>query len=104
MEAVRNNKRRNQMEHYIITIGREFGSGGHKVGQIVADRLRIPYYDNELVLLATQHGGIETAMFNKYDEKKHNDYLYAVNYSGNENVQKVSPWRILYMSFKRKLS
>lgn len=35
----------------MITIGRQFGSGGHKIGEFLANRLGIPYYDDELILL-----------------------------------------------------
>ncbi len=35
-------------EHRIITIGRQFGSGGHEIGNILATRLDIPLYDNNL--------------------------------------------------------
>ena len=38
----------------IITIGREFGSGGHVAGQLIADQLSIPYYDNELTSLTVR--------------------------------------------------
>jgi len=44
------------MEQYMITIGREFGSGGHKVGQILSQKLNMAYYDNELITLAAQRG------------------------------------------------
>ena len=37
------------MEKKIITISREFGSGGRSVGRMIADRLGIPFYDKELV-------------------------------------------------------
>ena len=37
------------MEKKIITISREFGSGGRSVGHMVAERLGIPFYDKELV-------------------------------------------------------
>lgn len=37
------------MESKIITISREFGSGGRSIGRAVADRLGIPFYDKELV-------------------------------------------------------
>ena len=37
------------MEKRIITISREFGSGGRTVGRLVADKLGIPFYDKELV-------------------------------------------------------
>ena len=33
----------------IITISRQFGSGGHTIGEMVAKKLDIPFYDNELV-------------------------------------------------------
>ena len=39
------------MGNTIITIGRQFGSGGHKIGEFLANRLAIPYYDDELILL-----------------------------------------------------
>jgi cytidylate kinase len=37
------------MEKKIITISREFGSGGRTVGHMVAEQLGIPFYDKELV-------------------------------------------------------
>ena len=40
--------------HKIITIGREFGSGGHEIGQKLADRLEIPLYDHRLVSMAAE--------------------------------------------------
>ena len=37
------------MEKKIITISREFGSGGRTIGRLVAEKLGIPFYDKELV-------------------------------------------------------
>lgn len=76
------------MQHYIITIGREFGSGGHKIAQLISDRLHIAYYDNELITLAGQRGALNEKKLEKYDERKSSPYLYEVNYGGNENVEK----------------
>ena len=42
------------MEHTIITIGRQFGSGGHEVGNRLAERLDIPLYDHNLLHMAAQ--------------------------------------------------
>ena len=42
------------MDHTIITIGRQFGSGGRDVGEKVAEYFNIPFYDKELVELAAQ--------------------------------------------------
>lgn len=76
------------MGHVVITIGREFGSGGHKIGQLLAVKLGIPYYDRELLMLSAQRGGLDEKKLEKYDEKKHNPYLYEVNYEGNAYAQK----------------
>lgn len=35
---------------YVITIGREYGSGGRFIGRLVAEKLGIPFYDNELLI------------------------------------------------------
>ena len=44
----------------IITIGRQFGSGGREVGRIVAELLGINYYDKELILEASKASGLCT--------------------------------------------
>ena len=76
------------MEYRMITIGREFGSGGHKVGQIISQKLNMAYYDNELITLAAKRGDLEEKRLSKFDERKHHPYFYEINYEGNENVTK----------------
>ena len=41
----------------IVTIGREFGSGGHEVGKRLATELGIKFYDNEFISMAVQKTG-----------------------------------------------
>ena len=41
-----------------ITISREYGSGGHTIGSIVAKELGIPFYDNEIIDLAAKDSGL----------------------------------------------
>ena len=41
----------------IITISRQYGSGGRLIGQKLAERLGIPFYDKELITLAAQESG-----------------------------------------------
>ena len=41
-------------DHVIITIGREFGSGGHEIGNRLAERLNIPLYDHNLIAMAAR--------------------------------------------------
>ena len=44
--------------HTIITIAREYGSGGHLLGEMVAKELGIPFYDKELIELAAKKSGL----------------------------------------------
>lgn len=41
----------------IITIGRQFGSGGREIGKDLAEKLGIPYYDKELISRAAKESG-----------------------------------------------
>lgn len=54
----------------VIVIGREFGSGGRRIGRMVADRLSIPYYDKELLAEAAGTLGFAPEIFNQTDEKR----------------------------------
>ena len=56
------------MEKVIITIGRQFGSGGSEIGKKLADNLNIKYYDKELIQLAAKESGICPELFEKADE------------------------------------
>ena len=38
----------------IITIGREYGSGGREIGKLVADKLGVPFYDKEILTRAAE--------------------------------------------------
>ena len=42
----------------IITIGREYGSGGHQIGQAVAEKLGVAFYDKQIISLAAQKSGL----------------------------------------------
>jgi cytidylate kinase len=56
---------------YIITIGRQFGSGGREIGQKMASRLGISFFDKELIRIASRESGLREEFFEKVDEKKH---------------------------------
>ena len=57
------------MEKYVITIARQYGSGGRTIGEMLADRLGIHFYDKELMKLASEDSGINERLFNTADEK-----------------------------------
>ena len=44
------------MKRTIITIGRQYGSGGRAVGRLLAEQMGIPFYDKELIELAAKEG------------------------------------------------
>ena len=62
----------------VITIGREFGSGGHEIGMKLAERLGIKCYDKELLELAAKESGLCKELFASQDEKPTNSFLYSL--------------------------
>ena len=46
------------MDNLVITIAREFGSGGRSIGKMLSEKLSIPYYDKDLIKLASEDSGI----------------------------------------------
>lgn len=55
-------------KHTIITIGRQFGSGGHEVGIRLSERLQIPVYDRNLIQMAAEEIGVSTEKAEEADE------------------------------------
>ncbi len=62
----------------IITISREFGSGGREIGRKLADKLGIDFYDKELLEIASKESGITQELFVKHDETYTNSFLYSL--------------------------
>ena len=60
----------------IITIGRQFGSGGREIGKDLAEKLGIPYYDKELISRATKESGFCKEMIETNDERPTNSFMY----------------------------
>lgn len=54
--------------HIIVTIGRQFGSGGHEIGNKLAERLDIPLYDRNLVNMAAEQMKISPDAAEEVDE------------------------------------
>lgn len=62
----------------IITIGRQFGSGGRYVGRLLAEKLGIPFYDKELLSEAAKQSGICEEIFEEHDEKPTRSLLFSL--------------------------
>lgn len=77
----------------IITIGRQYGSGGRIIGQKLAKELNIPCYDKELLTVAAKESGFSEEIFKTMDEKPTGSFLYSIvagtygsNYAGTTHL------------------
>ena len=66
------------MGKVVITIARQYGSGGRTIGQMLSKELGIPYYDKELLKLASEESGIHEGLFAGADEKLKNSPLLRI--------------------------
>ena len=63
----------------IITITRQYGSGGHDIGQLLSEKLGIKFYDKELISLAAKESDVDPEVFEQADEKPTNSLLYSLS-------------------------
>ena len=74
------------MKNFVITIARGFGSGGKTIGRLLAQRLDIDYYDNDLIRLASEESGINIELFGKADERVKTNLFKKYSGSHGEDV------------------
>lgn len=66
------------MKHQLVlNIGREFGSGGREIGKLAAEKLGIPYYDKELIVMASEKSGMSLDYLTSLDEQSVSSFLYS---------------------------
>ena len=65
-------------KRFIVTIGRECGSGGKLIGEMLAKELNIKCYDKELLTLAAKQSGYCEDLFKTHDEKPNASFLYSL--------------------------
>ena len=74
----------------VITISRQYGSGGREIGAKLAAQLGIPFYDNELITRAAKESGFAEAAFENAESKASNSLLYSIamgmNSYGNQEL------------------
>lgn len=56
------------MDNFVITIARQYGSGGRTVGEMLAKKLDIAYYDKDIIRMASEDSGIHEKLFGRVDE------------------------------------
>lgn len=67
------------MANRIITITRQYGSGGREVGEKLANALGVEFYDNKLLEIAAGSSGIHKSHFEENDERRSNSFLYLLS-------------------------
>lgn len=71
------------MSKHIITISRQYGSGGRFIGKLLAEKLGIPLYDNELITLAAKKSGYSEAIFENVEKTATHSLLYSLSMFGS---------------------
>lgn len=92
------NKVSYQGKTVVVTISREYGSGGRYVGQLLAEKMGIPFYDKELISLSAKESGLSTDYIEQIDEKNssmkfennNDDRLYIAESKVIKNLAKSS--------------
>ena len=67
------------MGNIIITISREYGSGGREVGKKLAERLGIAFYDKEIVTMLAKESGLSEEIIKNWSEKEVSGFFYGIN-------------------------
>ena len=67
------------MEHRIITISRQYGSGGRKVGEEIARKLGVSFYDKVLLQLAAEQSGLSPEFLEKSEEQVTSSFLFNLS-------------------------
>ena len=70
-------------EKIVITIARQYGSGGREIGEKVARALGIKHYDENLITLAAREGNLDETVASKADESAANSLLYTLALGSN---------------------
>lgn len=81
---------------YIITIGRQLGSGGREIGEKMATHLNIPYYDKELLQIASKESGLGKEFFEEMDEKKSHSLFGGLLSMQNSITDGIYPFSYLF--------
>ena len=69
----------------VITISREYGSGGRAIGEKLAKELGIPFYNKELILMAAKESGLSEEYIKKAEQQKSTSFLYGL-YMGAQQL------------------
>ncbi len=63
---------------HIITISREYGSGGHSIAELVAKEMNVPFYDSEIIDMAAKDSGLSPDFIKKNEQNISSGWLYTL--------------------------
>lgn len=95
------------MKNIVLTIGREYGSGGRYIGEMVSKKLNIPFYDRVLIEKAYEKIGGNYSKIDEYDEVVQNKFLKnlnLINTSNSELAYEESSYQILMSKIIKELA
>jgi cytidylate kinase len=100
-------------ENIAISIGRQFGSGGHQIGEKLAELFGFEFYDNKLISLAAKEIGFAPEYFENIDEKPKFNKIFSIfdgafsgnygyeNYFSNDMIFKIQSEMILKLAAEK---
>lgn len=80
------------MEKFIITISREFGSGGRIIGEKLASRLGVEFYDKSIIQMAAERSGLSYKFIEQNEEHITNSHLFNFAATTSYSSFKTSPY------------
>ena len=78
------------MKNQVVTISRQFGSGGREIGTKLAQALGVPCYDRSLIELAAREGKLDVEIVEQYDEKTVSPLFYSDPYQVSRMTPPIS--------------
>lgn len=67
----------------LVTISREFGSGGRIIGKLLAEKLNVPFYDKEVIEMAASESGFSEELMENAELKAKNSFAYSLSSAAN---------------------
>lgn len=90
-------------DHFVITISRQYGSGGHAVGELIAKKLGIAFFDHKLIKLTAIASGFTPEYVEEHEQKLPNALLYRLYTQNYAYVNEVIPPNDLLFMIQTKV-
>ena len=74
------------MKKFILTISREFGSGGRLIGNRIAERFDVPFYDRELIEMAAEKSGLSPDFIARSEERTSSSFAIGMGASAINSI------------------